>query len=76
MGSRVILDHGGDTKSLYGHLSRLNVSLDEKVERGQLIALSGNTGRSSGPHLHYEILGEGPASESSQLPLGMKTVRS
>src|SRR5262245_51466599 len=54
-GITVILDHGRDTKSLYGHLSRLNVSLDQSVERGQMIALTGNTGRSSGPHLHYEI---------------------
>ena len=54
-GITVILDHGRDTTSLYGHLSRLNVSLDQSVERGQMIALTGNTGRSSGPHLHYEI---------------------
>ena len=54
-GIALILEHGNDTKSLYAHLSRLNVGLDQKVERGQLIALTGNTGRSSGPHLHYEI---------------------
>jgi len=54
-GIAVILEHGNDTKSLYGHLSRLHVALDQKVERGQLIASTGNTGRSSGPHLHYEI---------------------
>ena len=54
-GIAVILEHGNDTKSLYGHLSRLHVRLDQKVERGQLIASTGNTGRSSGPHLHYEI---------------------
>jgi len=54
-GIALILEHGNDTKSLYGHLSRLHVVLDQKVERGQLIASTGNTGRSSGPHLHYEI---------------------
>ena len=54
-GITVILDHGNDTQSLYGHLSRLNVILDEKVGRGQMIGWSGSTGRSSGPHLHYEI---------------------
>ena len=54
-GITVIIDHGSDTKSLYGHLSRLSVAMDEKVGRGQMIGLSGNTGRSSGPHLHYEI---------------------
>jgi murein DD-endopeptidase MepM/ murein hydrolase activator NlpD len=54
-GIAAIIEHGNDTKSLYGHLSRLTVSVDQKVERGQVIAWSGNTGRSSGPHLHYEI---------------------
>jgi murein DD-endopeptidase MepM/ murein hydrolase activator NlpD len=54
-GIAVIIEHGGDTKSLYGHLSRLDVRVDQNVERGQVIALTGNTGRSSGPHLHYEI---------------------
>jgi murein DD-endopeptidase MepM/ murein hydrolase activator NlpD len=54
-GMALILEHGNDTKSLYGHLSKLHVVLDQKVERGQLIASTGNTGRSSGPHLHYEI---------------------
>jgi murein DD-endopeptidase MepM/ murein hydrolase activator NlpD len=54
-GIALIIDHGDDTKSIYGHLSRITVHLDDKVERGQLIALTGNTGRSSGPHLHYEI---------------------
>ncbi len=54
-GITLIIDHGNDTKSLYGHLSRLNVSADQRVRRGDLVALTGNTGRSSGPHLHYEI---------------------
>ncbi len=54
-GLTTIIDHGNDTKSLYGHLSRLNITADQRVQRGQVIAWSGNTGRSSGPHLHYEI---------------------
>jgi murein DD-endopeptidase MepM/ murein hydrolase activator NlpD len=54
-GITLILDHGNDTKSLYGHLSKLHVAADQKVRRGDVIALTGNTGRSSGPHLHYEI---------------------
>lgn len=54
-GITVIIEHGNDTKSLYGHLSRLNVAVDQSVQRGDTIALTGNTGRSSGPHLHYEI---------------------
>ena len=54
-GVTLIIDHGNDTKSLYGHLSKLNVTADQKIQRGDLVAFSGNTGRSSGPHLHYEI---------------------
>jgi len=54
-GVTLVIDHGNDTKSLYGHLSRLNVAMEHAVKRGQAVALTGNTGRSSGPHLHYEI---------------------
>jgi murein DD-endopeptidase MepM/ murein hydrolase activator NlpD len=54
-GTTLIIDHGGDLKTLYGHLSKIEVAADQRVERGQLVAQTGNTGRSSGPHLHYEI---------------------
>jgi hypothetical protein len=54
-GITLIIDHGNDTRSLYGHLSKLNVAMDQRVLRGETVALTGNTGRSSGPHLHYEI---------------------
>ncbi len=54
-GVTLILDHGNDTRSLYGHLSKVNVAMDQLVRRGDTVALTGNTGRSSGPHLHYEI---------------------
>src|SRR6266849_6339467 len=54
-GQTLILDHGHETKSLYGHLSKLQVTTNHKVQRGDVLALSGSTGRSSGPHLHYEI---------------------
>jgi murein DD-endopeptidase MepM/ murein hydrolase activator NlpD len=54
-GVTLIIDHGNDTRSLYGHLSKLQVTMDQVVKRGETVALSGNTGRSSGPHLHYEI---------------------
>ncbi|HET8578117.1 MAG TPA: M23 family metallopeptidase [Methylomirabilota bacterium] len=60
-GVTLILDHGNETKSLYGHLSKLQVSVNQHVHRGEVIALSGNTGRSSGPHLHYEIQVRGQA---------------
>lgn len=58
-GNTVILDHGNDIKTLYGHLQKVQVTQGQHVERGQVIALSGNTGKSSGPHLHYEILVKG-----------------
>ncbi len=54
-GQTLIVDHGNETKSLYGHLSRISVVVNQKIERGDVIAHTGNTGRSSGPHLHYEI---------------------
>ena len=58
-GNTVILDHGNDIKSLYGHLQKIHVTQGQRVERGQVIAYTGNTGKSSGPHLHYEILVKG-----------------
>ena len=60
-GQAIIVDHGNDTKSLYGHLSRLGVHVNQTIHRGDVIALTGNTGRSSGPHLHYEIQVRGQA---------------
>jgi len=58
-GIAVIVDHGQDIKSLYGHLSQVAVKPGQKVERGTVIAYTGNTGRSSGPHLHYEVVLKG-----------------
>ena len=60
-GTAVIVDHGQEIKSLYGHLSQVSVKVGQKVERGTLLAYTGNTGRSSGPHLHYEVLVKGRA---------------
>src|SRR5262245_19871326 len=60
-GIALVIDHGHDIKTLYGHLTRVEVALGEKIERGQIVALTGNTGRSSGPHLHYEIQVAGKA---------------
>jgi len=58
-GITVILDHGQDIRTVYGHLSKLHVKAGQTVERGTLIGLTGNTGRSTGPHLHYEVLVKG-----------------
>jgi murein DD-endopeptidase MepM/ murein hydrolase activator NlpD len=58
-GITITLDHGQEVRSIYGHLAQVAVKHGERVERGQLIGYTGNTGRSSGPHLHYEILVKG-----------------
>lgn len=54
-GNLIALAHGNGRYTLYGHASALNVRLDQIVEQGQTIALVGSTGRSTGPHLHFEM---------------------
>ncbi len=54
-GSHIVLDHDGGVQTVYAHLSRMNVSLGETVREGQLIGYSGNTGNTTGPHLHFEV---------------------
>ncbi|MCX8524185.1 M23 family metallopeptidase [Chryseobacterium formosus] len=54
-GNCVIISHGNGLATLYGHLSQLVAKTNEKVKVGQVIAKSGNSGRSTGPHLHYEV---------------------
>jgi murein DD-endopeptidase MepM/ murein hydrolase activator NlpD len=54
-GNLVIIDHGFDIKTYYAHNSKLLVEEGDVVERGDIIAKSGNSGRSTGPHVHYEI---------------------
>jgi murein DD-endopeptidase MepM/ murein hydrolase activator NlpD len=54
-GNKVVIDHGYGYRTIYGHLSEWKVKRGDKVTRGDLIAISGNTGVTTGPHLHYQI---------------------
>ena len=54
-GNMIMVDHGNNYQSLYGHLSGINVTCGQSVGQGELIGAIGTTGHSSGPHLHFEI---------------------
>ena len=56
-GQYVVIKHPNNTQTLYAHMSSVSVSVGQSVKKGQTIGLSGNTGRSTGPHLHFEIRG-------------------
>lgn len=58
-GNYIIIDHGNGFTTLYAHLSSIFVKQGENVTRGEQIAMIGTTGRSTGPHLHFEIRYQG-----------------
>ena len=58
-GNMVDVDHGGGIVTRYGHASALAVTVGQKVRRGEVIAYVGSTGRSTGPHVHYEVRVDG-----------------
>ncbi|MFI3287637.1 MAG: M23 family metallopeptidase [Rikenellaceae bacterium] len=58
-GKQIVVDHGFGYKTRYAHLSKIEVTVGQEVKRGEKIGELGNTGRSTGPHLHYEVLHRG-----------------
>ena len=55
-GNHIIIDHGYSYNTLYGHLYRIKAKRGQFVKRGEVIGYVGNTGKSTGPHLHYEVM--------------------
>ena len=62
-GNMVELDHGNGTTTVFAHLSSIEVSEGQSVEIGQIVGTLGSTGRSTGPHLHYETRVNGEATD-------------
>ncbi|MER3446504.1 MAG: hypothetical protein C4291_06490 [Candidatus Dadabacteria bacterium] len=58
-GETVIIEHKDDYQTLYGHLSKIRVREGQSVKAGDIIGYTGSTGRSTGPHLHYEVIKDG-----------------
>ena len=54
-GNHVIINHGYGYETLYGHMSKIKSRNGQKVKRGEVIGYIGSTGKSTGPHLHYEV---------------------
>ena len=68
-GNVVYVDHGNGLSTRYGHLSKIEVRVGDSVMRGQTIGLVGSTGRSTGPHLHYEVrINNQPVNPKQYLP--------
>ncbi len=73
-GKMIEIDHGNDFSSRYAHLSKISVKAGQIVRRGQPIGASGNTGRSTGPHLHFEVRFKGVAQNPARfLQMGTQT---
>jgi murein DD-endopeptidase MepM/ murein hydrolase activator NlpD len=72
-GKVVYVDHGNGLSTRYGHLSEIDVAIGQSVTQGQTIGLVGSTGRSTGPHLHYEVrINNQPVDPKPYLPGAQK----
>ena len=60
-GNYVAIEHGNGVRTAYCHLETIDVAVGDTVQRGQVVAKSGNTGRSTGPHLHFIVKVHGKA---------------
>ncbi|MGG7179231.1 peptidoglycan DD-metalloendopeptidase family protein [Clostridium paraputrificum] len=54
-GNKILIEHEGNIETIYAHLSKFNIRIGDEVKKGELIGEVGNTGRSTGPHLHFEV---------------------
>jgi len=76
-GREVVIDHGHGVKTVYGHLSGFSVVAGQQVKRGQVIGYVGLSGRSTGPHLHYEVrVGNTPVNPHKYLRTTMSQLAS
>ena len=70
-GNLLIIDHGNGLTTRYGHLSRFEAKVGQRVKKNEVVALVGNTGRTTAPHLHYEVrLNDRPINPRNYLPKG------
>lgn len=66
LGNYILIDHGEGIETKYGHLNKILVKKEDAVKKSQVIAKSGNTGKSTGPHLHFELLYMGENEDPNQ----------
>lgn len=71
-GTYIVINHPDGSQTLYGHLSKVLVTVGTSVTQGQAIGLSGNTGESTGPHLHYKEMGTGAKNTFAKFKVGTR----
>ncbi len=71
-GNLVVIDHGGGTRTFYGHLQSIDVRTGDRIEAGAPLGAVGSTGRSSAPHLHFEVRQDGESIDPTDQVQGLK----